>query len=811
MNNFFKRAIRSLSAEKRALAGYARMVEHEPLANKTILIESQQGRTPNGNMFYVLRYLISSPAYASYSIHFVAQGSRRELFERFFEANGISGVELVELNSPQYVRLLATAHFLITDTSFPPYFIKREEQVVWNTWHGTPLKALGRRDHSGVATLGNVQKNLALADFLSMPNEFTATNMLHDYMLDKIYNGTILYCGYPRNSALYEQGGCACRAEADEKGKTRRYAYMPTWRAPRPGFPRSYASAHLIYHLMKLDELLGDDEVLYVNVHPLDAKNLSFKGFKHVKAFPVEVETYAFLGSCDALVTDYSSVMFDFAPTGKPVVLFTFDEHEYLRDRGMYLSLDELPFRRVTSCEDLLAELRGGSTHALEDDRFQKFVDTYCAYEGADTARLLCDRVILGIDNGVRAVKCHDNGQESVLIYAGNLSRNGITTSVLSLLNHVHNDGHNYFVVVPQRMAKANAHVVAELPEWLQYIPYVGKTNMSLLQKAVQYLYGKHNVGLRLFTSVCDHAYRLNLSRRFGFVPNISAYIQFNGYDFKEIEQFCVAPRKKIIYMHSNLSAESEVRGNSRLGLLRYAYGKYDAVAVVSEGLVGVARSICPDANVRVVPNVFDAEGVRALSERPVAFDAETESNVSVEQVVEALGDRETTTLISIGRFSPEKGHLRLFDAFEAVRAEHSERKMKLIVIGGNSFRGGYEDELAYLEGLDCASDVMLIKNISNPHAILGRCDGFILPSFYEGFGLVLIEADALGVPIVSTDIDGPRAFMIRYGGALVPNSSDGVREGVDRLVCGEVEPLAVDYDEYNKEAIEAFEGLLEY
>ena len=77
------------------------MVEHDPLAKKTILIESQQGRTPCGNMFYVLRYLSRAPEYAEYSLYFVAQKAYLERFSSFLDENGIDRVELVGLNTPK--------------------------------------------------------------------------------------------------------------------------------------------------------------------------------------------------------------------------------------------------------------------------------------------------------------------------------------------------------------------------------------------------------------------------------------------------------------------------------------------------------------------------------------------------------------------------------------------------------------------------------------------------------------------------------------------------------------------------------------
>ena len=89
-----------------------------------------------------------------------------------------------------------------------------------------------------------------------------------------------------------------------------------------------------------------------------------------------------------------------------------------------------------------------------------------------------------------------------------------------------------------------------------------------------------------------------------------------------------------------------------------------------------------------------------------------------------------------------------------------------------------------------------------NPFPLLKQCDGFVLSSLHEGFGLVLAEADILGVPVVSTEIPGPTGFMKKHGGLLVENSQDGVYDGICRLYRGEVKVLGVDYEEYNRRAV---------
>lgn len=811
MGKVLSRALNSVkNVDKRTLANYANLIK-EPIDEHAILLESQQGRTWNGNIFYILQYLNSDDKYRDFKLVFVSQRRNQQQFIDFLEQHGIDSVEVVPRDTERYLHLLSTSKYLITDTSFPTYFIKRDEQIMWNVWHGTPLKAMGRKDHSGVTTLGNVQKNLAWSDYLSFPSMYMSERMLKDYMIDKIYNGTLIFDGYPRNTVFFDPSVSTYNPENDEYAGMRRYAYMPTWRPLQKGYPKRYASAELIANLIQLDRLLDDDEVLFVNIHPLDSKNTCLTCFNHIKPFPSDVETYAFLNTCDALVTDYSSVFFDFAATRKPIILFTWDEEEYLRGRGMYMSMDELPFERVHTCDDLISRLRA-SYDAPTDEQVRirdEFIEKFAKYESATATAEMCDKVILGT-GGAKCVRYHDNGRENVIIYAGNMARNGITRSITDLMSYVHNDDErNYFLAFSERKIKGNADVIEELPDYIQYIPYIGKANMTFFQKGVQYVYGKTNKGLSAVEASCTDAYLLNLKKRFGFMPNISTYIQFNGYDYKEIIQYGVdTTKRRIIFMHNDMIAEQQTRGITRLELLKRAYRNYDCVAVVSDDLVDVARKISPDATVRISPNVFNDRRIRELATLPISFEEKTKSTHSVEELLDLLNDDAKTCIVTVGRFSPEKGHKRLFDALKRL-SDNGDTKTHVIVIGGNSFYRGYDDELEYAQSLGIENRIVMIQNVSNPYAIMAKCDGFILPSIYEGFGLVLFEANVCGLPIVATCIVGPTTFMEQHNGCLVDSTTDGVYSGLSMLVNGEVPVLDIDYDEYNNQAVNAFYDLL--
>lgn len=795
--------------DKRALANYATIIS-EPIQEKAILLESQQGRTWNGNIFYILKYLSDNEKYSDFDIAFVSKRNNSQQFIDFLELHNIKEVEVVARDTERYIHLLSTSKYLITDTSFPTYFVKRDEQIMWNVWHGTPLKAMGRSDRGGAVTLGNIQKNLALSDFLSFPSEYMEKRILSDYMLDKIYNGTVILGGYPRNTVFLDNSFSTYIPEDDNYINKRRYAYLPTWRPLKKGYPRRYASAELIANLIQLDRLLNDDEVMFVNIHPLDSKNICLTCFDHIKPFPTSVETYAFLNTCDALVTDYSSVLFDFAITRKPIYLFTWDEEEYLRARGMYIDIKELPFKRTFRCEELVEYLRSDSylSSPAQKRALDNFLEQYCKYESATATIEMCDKVILGCGD-VLCRNHHDNGKDNVLIYAGNMSRNGITRSITDLMSYIINDtGRNYFLVFSQRLVKNNAAVVNELPEYVQYIPYMGKANMTFWQKGVQYVYGETKKGVSIVKSVCENAFILNLRKRFGFVPNVRAYIQFNGYDDKEILQFGIDDSKRrIIFMHSDMLAEKNTKGR-KLDLLKDAYSNYDYVAVVSEDLIEVANKIAPNANIKVVPNVFNDKRVRKQGKEEILFEEKTKSTHSIEEVERILSNKDITKIVTVGRFSPEKGHKRLFRALKRRIAE-GDTSTVVIVIGGYSFRGGFDKELEYARQLGVSDRIVMIENISNPFPIVSGCDGFILPSIYEGFGLVLFEANVCGLPIVSTRITGPTSFMEKHGGCLVEDSDNGVYEGLSKLVNREIPIIEIDYDKYNAEAVNSFYELL--
>lgn len=91
---------------------------------------------------------------------------------------------------------------------------------------------------------------------------------------------------------------------------------------------------------------------------------------------------------------------------------------------------------------------------------------------------------------------------------------------------------------------------------------------------------------------------------------------------------------------------------------------------------------------------------------------------------------------------------------------------------------------------------------------ILNKCDLFVLSSFYEGWPMVLMEADALDVPVIATDIGGVQ-MLRKYQGYIIENSEEGILQGMHDYMDGKVHAMNIDFEEYNQEAIKEFYSLL--
>lgn len=770
---------------------------HSDVDAKMVFIESRNGRDIAGNMLRILLEIRAQYG-SEYRIITAARKESMETVKGIVSAYHLEDVKICEYESVEYFKYLWRAKYLFNDMAFPTCFIKKPEQVCTNTWHGTPLKMMGRCSASDCDKMANVQCNLLFSDYFVVPNTYYEDKMCDAYDMNGLYRGKILHEGYPRNAIFFDdkmRQETRARYNLDDK---KVYIYMPTFREQGSRHQDDAQKEALLQYFEILDKRLQDDEVFYVKLHYFVREGMDLSGFQHIMDFPTGIETYEFLNTADCLVTDYSSVFYDFANTGRKIIRFVYDEETYNHNRGQYEQPVELPFPKVYTAEEL-AEVLHKPVH-YDDAAFRAMYDTF---DNRDAASKLV-RHIIGGEKCCEEVSLHSS-KEKVLLYGGNLALNGITTSLRSLMDYIQDD-REYYICWSQNAVWGKPENLQRIKDHYQMLGISGEVAMTMQEEIAKFFYYKRNKESAWVHKQLKRMYERENQRWFGAL-DFSTYIQFNGYDKMIIGMFQHAKGRRIIFAHSDMVQECQ-NGRNHYLTCQTAYRNYDKVAAVADCVVDTVVAISGRRdNVVVVENVHDYKKIRRNAEKPVCYQPKTIVTCGYPGGLNEFMERHSLRVVTIGRFSAEKDHAKLIEAFELFHINHPESG--LIIIGGPGPL--YNKTLARIAKSSCWQDIMVIREINNPMPILKQCNVFVLSSNYESLGLVLLEAATLGVPEIAAKCPATELLMNTYkGGYLAENSVEGICEGLEAYLRGEVGTMKIDWKQYNERAVAQFESLFD-
>jgi CDP-glycerol glycerophosphotransferase len=301
--------------------------------------------------------------------------------------------------SEKYYEVLATARHVVVNDHFPGWLERRDDQTFLQTWHGTPLKQLG---FDVPASRGQARifsrdwdRQVGNWQYVLSPNAFTTPILRRAYTIE----GTILETGYPRNDLLAGPGREAASRELRRRlglpdGK-RVILYAPTYRddsRDRDGRFRLDPA----FDAERLRDALGDDAVVLFRKHRyvVDPVPVTPDGFvRDVSDFGDGNEL---LLAADVLVTDYSSMAFDFANTGRPMFFYTYDLEEYRDEiRGFYFDFEtRAPGPLLQTMDELAEALRDVDAAAAGyADRYRAFAAEFCALDDGHAAARVVDRL----------------------------------------------------------------------------------------------------------------------------------------------------------------------------------------------------------------------------------------------------------------------------------------------------------------------------------------------------------------------------------------------------------------------------------
>lgn len=245
----------------------------------------------------------------------------------------------VRFESKQWLDLLASAEYIVANTSLPWYFRKVAGQTYLQTWHGTPLKRLVHDIPSGSLTksyLDTMDREAAAWDYLISPSPFCSEVLPRAFG----YKGEVLETGYPRNDRLTTHSAEDRQKIRESLGvtdsKTVLILYAPTWRDYKRTATGNWDLVSYLEPDIKLPEGFQIMFRGHTNTHNVSSAKAAGSSLD-VTRYPDVTELYI---AADVLITDFSSVMFDYSVTGKPIIFLAPDLDRYRAERGFYFDFE---------------------------------------------------------------------------------------------------------------------------------------------------------------------------------------------------------------------------------------------------------------------------------------------------------------------------------------------------------------------------------------------------------------------------------------------------------------------------------------
>ncbi|MFT4260686.1 CDP-glycerol glycerophosphotransferase family protein [Microbacterium sp.] len=295
------------------------------------------------------------------------------------------GAVAVVEGSPEWWRARAAARLLVVNDWLRRRFARKAGQKVLQTWHGTPLKRLAlHRPGFDPRRMAAVVKESRRWDVLLAQNTYSERILRKAYAF---FGRPIWVEGYPRNDVLFSGDAAAVRARLGIGADERVLLYAPTWRDDRDEIVDFVDPEELAEKADAVVLVRGHTRTLQAGRDRAGARVIDVTGFP---------ETSQLLLAADALITDYSSVMFDFSVTGKPLYFLVPDLDHYRGTlRGFYFDLAaRAPGPLVHTQEELVAALADPGHEQRYAERYAAWRSQFNRLDDGRAAERVVDRIL---------------------------------------------------------------------------------------------------------------------------------------------------------------------------------------------------------------------------------------------------------------------------------------------------------------------------------------------------------------------------------------------------------------------------------
>ncbi len=380
-----------------------------PVNGQVIFFESNVGRNYSSNPKYVYEEMVKQGLGNKFKCVWSLEDLSLEI---------PGNVKKVKRARLKYLYYLAIAKIWVCDTRQPSFLIKRPETTYIQLWHGTPLKKLAMDmdvlSMSEGMELSEYKKlfleNTKTWDYLISQSEYTTEKFKSCFAFEK----EILETGFPRNDVLFDKNNEKLiellKNKYDLPLDKKIILYAPTWRDDE-FYENGIYKFSLQIDLDLLQKELGDTHIILVKLHYLVKDSLDwskYAGFVYECDHLGDIQELYLIS--DYLITDYSSVMFDYALLRRPMIIYAYDYEKY-RDslRGFYFDIfEEFPGPIVINSPDLLESIKNYDFRDYEE-KYMKFLDKFTNFDKGQASSAIVDLILEKTKDSSKGFKKENN------------------------------------------------------------------------------------------------------------------------------------------------------------------------------------------------------------------------------------------------------------------------------------------------------------------------------------------------------------------------------------------------------------------
>ena len=791
---------------------FAEISEKLPMVENLVFFESFSALSLNDNPYAIFKKMLEKPEFKDFKFVWAINSAEEtaRLKKRFPQ------VEFVVRNSDRYIERLATAKYVINNIIMPTYYAKRHGQTFVYTWHSITLKSLGYDIIGGKISIGGVISTLLMADYIISANSFMTKIFKESYRLEHIYEGTLIEEGHPRNDLLIHAHRDEMLKRFEEYGvkvdqNKKIILYAPTWKGASTLQPVMETDKYFKVRENILNNVDKSRYQVLIKPHQAVYKKLTAEERRCGVFIPATMDTNEILSAVDLLISDYSSIVFDYLLTDRPVLFYIPDIADYADNRGIYFKPEELPGPATEDLNEIINWINNiDSYNSTYGERYRKFKEFACEHDDGEVS----DRVInciFGIGNETyRTFKCNKTNKKKLVFYGGGMHGNGVTSTLKYRLDHI--DYSRYDVTMVVRSAKGKvADTVQSFNNNIRMIVRPGGMSATYEERKLW----KQRQITAFKNGKIDDVLQPMLAREYMRTFGDSKFdylIDYSGYTANYCGVLLSSPYgKKFVWQHTDIYNDitDEKKMNQptyrsrgqRLRAMISLYPQFDKI--VSVGKACMERNlemIGPESlkdRYTYVPNLISYEEILSKKEQFQSVEKDgKEYYIDERSEMRAEKDKPTLALlppkdcinfVTMGRLSSEKNCLNLLKAFEEVHKNH--KNTTLTFIGSGDLKNELKRAILDKGLTDC---VILAGQLKNPFAYMSRFSCFVLASYNEGNPTVIPEARLLNLPIILARFSTYKdACLGETGQIITDHTPQSLQNGMEEFIKN---PQCVSY-----------------